>query len=135
MHEYLPAIRQRVCLVCVDGIFKSKHEFVRCGLSKNWQCPVEQYLPKVVEVVESVDSSKMDDYFALLHEKVCLECEQSKDGVCELRLKSDCPLDRYFMLVAGAIEEVKGARKNFDKNDIDDSISKCSDDKLSPTPW
>jgi hypothetical protein len=107
MQPYLDAIRRRVCTVCIDGIFNKQNEFVRCGLPVGRTCPIELYLPQVIDVMESIDSMEMEDYVALLRDKVCALCAQDDDGMCALRLRADCALDRYFMLVAGAIEEVR----------------------------
>lgn len=112
MYKYMQAIRRRVCSVCIDGIFAKEHEFVRCGLPADRTCHIELYLPQVIEVVESIDSPRMDDYLTILREKVCAMCENSEEGYCALRLKSECALDRYFMLVAEAIEEVHTKRTN-----------------------
>lgn len=105
---YLDAIRSRVCSVCIDGIFDGKNQFVRCGLPKERTCPIEVYLPQIIDVVESIESPRMEDYVDILRLNVCAICEHSEDGKCDLRLQADCALDRYFMLVAGAIEEVQG---------------------------
>ncbi len=105
--EYLEAVRSRVCLVCIDGIFDGKGQFVSCGLPADRTCPIEVYLPEVIEVVQAIESPRMEHYVEVLREKVCNECLQAEEDVCELRLKADCALDRYFMLVAGAIEEVE----------------------------
>jgi hypothetical protein len=105
MQEYLEAIRSRVCPLCLDAVMV-RDQFVRCGLPAGRKCPVEIYLPQVVEVVESVDSWLMDDYVEALREKVCALCGNSAGDFCALRLQADCALDRYFMLVADAIKEV-----------------------------
>ncbi|MCI0691082.1 hypothetical protein L0337_03635 [candidate division KSB1 bacterium] len=105
MQAYLDAVRNNVCPVCLDAVMAG-NQFVRCGLPAGRKCPVEIYLPQVVEVVESVDSWLMDDYVEALREKVCAFCENSTGDFCALRLQADCALDRYFMLVADAIKEV-----------------------------
>ncbi|MDZ7363290.1 MAG: hypothetical protein ONB46_21610 [candidate division KSB1 bacterium] len=105
MQAYLDAIRDRVCPVCLDAVMVG-NKFVRCGLPAGRKCPVEIYLPQIVDVVESVDSWLMEDYVNVLREKVCASCENSEGEVCVLRLQADCPLDRYFMLVAESIKEV-----------------------------
>jgi hypothetical protein len=109
MQPYFEAIRRRVCSVCIDGIFDKENHFVTCGLSMGKTCPVELYLPQVIDVVESTQSSNMEDYVTVLRDKVCAFCAQDDDGMCALRLHADCALDRYFMLVAGAIEEVRAS--------------------------
>lgn len=105
--EYLEAIRHRVCSVCIDGIFEKDQKWVRCGLPKDRICPIERHLPQVIEVVECIDSPWMEDYVNALREKVCSNCAQTEAGICDFRLKADCALDSYFMLVAEAIEEVR----------------------------
>lgn len=112
MQDYLDAIQRHVCSVCIDGIFENEHKFVRCGLPADRTCPVELHLPQVLEVVESIDSPRLEDYVTRLREKVCAECENSEEEGCDLRLKADCALDRYFMLVAEAIEEAQAQQAN-----------------------
>ncbi|MFQ6114819.1 MAG: hypothetical protein ACE5NG_12185 [bacterium] len=135
MQEYLEAVRRRVCSVCIDGVFENEHKFVRCGLSPDRTCPIEMYLPEVVEVVKSIESPRIEDYLKLLRDKVCSACEQTEEGVCDLRLKADCALDRYFMLVAQAIEEVQAQRGNSSKNNPEESINNRANDWFIPTPW
>lgn len=106
LQEYAAAVRNRVCPVCLDAVMHGDR-FVRCGLPAGRKCPVELYLPQVIDTVESVDSWLMEDYVRVLREKVCAFCANSEGGVCVLRLQADCALDRYFMLVIDAIE---GAR-------------------------
>ncbi len=127
MQPYLEAIRRRVGSVCIDGVFENEPKFVRCGLPADQTCPIEMYLPRVVEVVESIESSRIEDYVAIVRDKVCASCQQNEEGVCDLRLKADCALDRYFMLVAEAIEEVQKQAPN--------STNKRADDWFIPTPW
>lgn len=112
MQEYLEAIRHQVCSVCIDGLFDGKGQFVQCGLPADRTCPIEVYLPEVIELVQAIESPLMEPYFEVLREKICNECLQAEDGVCELRLKADCALDRYFILVVGAIEEVESQLVN-----------------------
>ena len=110
--DYLEAIRERVCAVCLDGVFDAQEKFLYCGLPKGRTCHIKLYLPEVLEVLSAIDSPRMDDYVALLQEKVCRHCQQAPDGTCALRLKAECPLDTYFMLVAEAIEEVRSRKRH-----------------------
>lgn len=106
MDKYLKAIQDRVCAVCIDGVFNAENEFVRCGLPKHRTCPVERHLPQVVKIVQDIDSPVMDDYIDALHDQICSDCEQTTDGMCDFRLKAQCPLDTYFMLITEAVEGV-----------------------------
>ncbi len=103
---YLRAIQERVCAVCIDGVFDKDGRLVRCGLPRGRTCHVELYLPQVIDVVRSIDSTRMDAYVDRLRQTVCRVCEQNVDGDCALRLKAHCALDTYVTLVVGAIEEV-----------------------------
>ncbi len=106
MQEYLDAIRSRVCPVCMDAVMR-EDRFVRCGLPSSRKCPVEVYLPQVLEVMESVDSPLIEDYIPALRQKVCALCAYSEGDFCALRVQADCALDRYFVLVAEAIDGVR----------------------------
>ncbi len=110
MQKYLEAIRSKVCDVCIDGVFDAEGHFVKCGLPSDRTCPVEFYLPELVDVIESVESPLMDDYVEVLRERICSHCQENEEGICALRIKAECPLDTYFMLVAEAIEEVRGEK-------------------------
>jgi len=104
--EYLAAIRSRVCPVCMDSVTLGK-QFVRCGLAPGRNCPIEIFLPQVIGVIEAVDSPLLEDYVPVLRDKVCAICKHSENNICVLRLQAECALDRYFVLVAAAIDEVR----------------------------
>ncbi|MDZ7267701.1 MAG: hypothetical protein ONB48_16230 [candidate division KSB1 bacterium] len=110
LQEYADAIRSRVCSVCLDAVMQ-RDLFVRCGLPADRRCPVDLYLPRVIEVVESVDSWLLEDYVHALRERVCAVCANAGGGTCVLRLQADCALDRYLALVIEAIDEVKTRRQ------------------------
>lgn len=100
-HEYLEAIRRRVCAVCLDG-----RDDGSCGLTGR-VCAVESHLPQLVEALSSVESAHIEDYEAAMRARVCSSCRhQDPAGVCRLRDKGDCALDAYLMLVLDAVEEV-----------------------------
>ncbi len=106
--DYLEAIRQRVCPICTAGIVHRDDQFFRCGLTPGRTCPVERHLPEILEVMDSMDSPWMDDYVTRLRERVCSKQEQTEESSGDFYLKGECTLDTYFMLIAEAVEEVKG---------------------------
>lgn len=112
MQEYADAVRRHVCSVCIDGMFNATGEFERCGLPSGRACPIESYLPEVIKIVESIDSPWMEDYVEELRQTVCNHCNQTPAGICDLRLKAECSLDTYFMLVAEAVEEVRDRHRS-----------------------
>jgi hypothetical protein len=105
--SYRQAVRWKVCAHCID-----LGEDGRCTLTGDRQCGVELYLDKIVEVVHSIESTRIQDYVNALRERVCAQCKnQNPDGTCRVRRDLDCGLDRYFALVVEAIEEADGGLK------------------------
>jgi hypothetical protein len=102
LEKYRKAVYGKVCSHCID-----LGESGKCTLEGDLKCGVELYLEKIIDVVKSVKSDKLDDYVKALREQVCSHCkDQSPDGTCQLREDVDCGLDRYFVLVVEAVEEV-----------------------------
>ena len=100
--KYLRAIHKRICAVCTERTAEGA-----CGLPLGTVCSIELHLPRIVDVVHSVESNMMKDYVPNLREHVCGQCpNQGTDGNCPLRKSVDCPLDRYFPLLVDAVEEV-----------------------------
>ena len=106
MDEYLEAIRENVCSICVDS-----SESGICLLTNKEICAVEKYLPGIVDVVHSLQSDSTGEYVNLLRSKICSYCRlQDKSGNCSLREDANCSLDRYFPYI---VETIKGIdRKN-----------------------
>lgn len=97
-------LRRRICSVCVD-----RNADGTCSLSKQQECGLFGYFPKIVRSVSRVQSDRIDDYINAIREDVCSECfNQRLDGSCKLREEVRCVLDRYLLLVVGAIEETRG---------------------------
>ena len=100
--RYREAILRKVCEHCVD-LGENGH----CTLKGDRQCGVEIYLDKILDVVHSVHSDKLENYVEELRKHVCSECKnQLPDGNCQLRAAGNCGLDRFFEIVVEAIEEV-----------------------------
>ncbi len=100
--EYLSAIREAVCSICVDS-----DEHGECTLTKNELCAVEYFLPRILEAVHSVENHDMDEYIEALREKVCKYCKTAEsEESCHLREDVNCSLDRYFPLIVETILKV-----------------------------
>ena len=94
-------MRDRICNVCAEQSADGS-----CGLPSCAVCPIEQYLPKIVQTVHAVSSDKMEDYVAALRKNVCAECPNQHGGLCLFRADANCMLNRYFSLIVDAIDEV-----------------------------
>ncbi len=99
--RYLTAIRRRVCHYCrdlmADGV---------CGLADR-VCPIERSLHEIVQMVHYVHDQPIGPYLDDLRRMVCSACErQDLAGRCVLRLKGGCALDRYFVRVIEAVDDV-----------------------------
>lgn len=101
MDKYLKAIRQNICSICADS-----NDLGRCSLSQEELCALEVYLPQIVDIVHSVESSDIQDYVNALRKEICAECRsQEGNGYCYLREDVNCSLDRYFPLIVETIQK------------------------------
>ncbi len=102
MDKYLSAIKENICSICVDSTEKGN-----CTLNEKEVCAVQYFLPQIVDVVHSLDSEYLDDYYNELKDNVCKECRAAEsEGNCYLREDSNCSLDRYFSLIVETIKKV-----------------------------
>jgi hypothetical protein len=100
--RYREALRRRVCAVCLDS-----RDDGSCGLDAGRHCAVDEYLPRLVDVLLAVRSGRMDEYAAALESEICSRCaSQDKEGACRLRDRGECALAVYLPLIVDAIEEV-----------------------------
>ena len=98
---YWEAIRQQVCGVCLDQADDGE-----CGL-KGRTCALQAHLPRLVEVLSRVESTRMDEYEAAVRAEICPGCSgQDAQGRCALRDQPDCALFAFLPLVLEAVESV-----------------------------
>lgn len=103
LEQYWNAVQQKVCVRCIDGDRNGN-----CRLSPQFQCGLKEHFSKVVHIVQMTNSDNILDYVTALRREVCTHCnEQTSDGRCYVRNMLDCPLDRYFPLIIGAITEIR----------------------------
>jgi len=97
-------LRRRICSICVD-----RNVDGTCSISEREECALFDRFPRIIHAVSQVQSDNMDDYITAIREYVCVDCHNQRlDGSCSLREEVRCVLDRYLILIVGAIEEVKG---------------------------
>jgi hypothetical protein len=101
MDKYLKAIKQNVCSICVDS-----NEKGGCTLNEKETCAVELYLPQIIEIVNSLESDDIKEYFNKLHDVVCTKCREKEEGSCYLREDANCSLDRHFPIIVDVIKKV-----------------------------
>jgi len=99
--RYLKAVRQRVCHHCsdlmTDGI---------CGLADR-VCPIELNLREMIQIVHYVHDEAIEPYLRNLRKVVCAACgTRDLADHCRLKDQRDCALDRFFVLVVEAINDV-----------------------------
>lgn len=101
LHERIRyQVRETLCPVCVfqtaDGL---------CNTPDPDGCAILRNVPEIVDVVQKIDSPRMDPYIDALREIICANCHnQDACGVCQLRGKADCALDDYFGIVVEIVE-------------------------------
>jgi hypothetical protein len=105
--KYLEEIQTRICPKCIDGDGHGN-----CRIAHGTECAMKRFLPEILEVVQSVNSTSMEPYEAALRTKVCGSCiNQSPDGRCAIRDDVECSLDRYFPMIVQVIEELDLAKR------------------------
>ena len=69
-------------------------------------CPIVTNLDRVINIVRTETSSRIEPYVERLRQEVCRQCGlEDEFGVCHLRDQIDCCLDAFFVLVVSVIEE------------------------------
>jgi len=102
---YLDAIRRHVCSVCLD-----QRDDGSCRLPGARVCAIEGHLPRLVEVLASVQSRRVEDYEQAIRSQLCTTCEgEDRSGHCAYRQSGECALWTYLPLVVDAVEEVCAA--------------------------
>lgn len=104
MTEYdriVESIHARVCALCMHADAVGS-----CSIGQRSTCAVERFLPQIVEVATTVNSDRIDDYVSALREIVCRVCRPDGQEHCGVRDATVCGLDRYFVLIIEAIEDV-----------------------------
>ncbi len=107
--RYLSSIRGKVCAFCLERTAEGT-----CGLSSPNVCPIEQFLPQIVDVVHSVEGNIMKNYVKALRTDVCGHCPNRDHAMCPFERSANCPLNRYFAIVVDAIDEVDEAARGQD---------------------
>jgi hypothetical protein len=102
----LDEIHRRICAICIDAIQSDHDQLMHCARPPDQSCPLRDHLPKLIEVVRSVESPWMDDYVRAIREGRCSPCGQAEDpGACALRGATDCALEHCVGLVLRALEQ------------------------------
>ncbi len=102
----LEQLEQRLCdVVCKTCIERDVRG--NCTLWQLEQCPISLHLPRLIEVVKTVDSNLMEDYVARVRQDICSVCEAalSPTASCDVRNSGHCALDAYLSFVVETIEE------------------------------
>jgi len=103
--KYYNAIKEKICLHCPDS-----DDDGQCKLSGGRVCGVELHLEKMIHIVKTITSKKMDDYIEAMRALICDHCaNQAESGTCILRQEIECALDSHLALVVDMIEEIDKA--------------------------
>jgi len=102
MEQYLKAIKEKVCTICVDSDDNGK-----CKMTDEEFCAVEMNIDKIVAAINSMESDRNEDYYEAIHDYVCISCRnETADRNCKLRTDVNCALDRYFPHIVEVIKSV-----------------------------
>jgi hypothetical protein len=102
LDQYREALTKAVCVECLHHSGQGV-----CGIGGSEDCALMRFLPEVVSIVNTIDSTMLHDYVHELHNVVCVSCSANEEGTCMLRGTSGCPLDLHFPLIVSTIKEVQ----------------------------
>ncbi|MFQ5928848.1 MAG: hypothetical protein ACE5MK_04060 [Acidobacteriota bacterium] len=76
------------------------------------ECPISLHLPRLVEVVRSVQSDRMEPYVQKVREDVCTLCRSAlfPRGECDFREEGHCVLDAYLLPIVTTIDDFLGEK-------------------------
>ena len=101
MKNYIEAIRETVCAVCVDS------QNGECTLSGDEYCAVEVHAAKIIKLVQKSEAEDFQTLYDEMKLKICADCrDESDNGDCSVRKDANCSLDRYFPLIVDTIKKV-----------------------------
>lgn len=95
-------LKEIICPICVERGPKAT-----CNLWDLEECPITLHLPRLVEVVRSVDSDQMSDYVEKVRRDICTTCQSALSPLdqCDVRNAGHCALDAYLLLVVQIIDD------------------------------
>ena len=77
-----------------------------CLKPEGTPCPIVANLDRVINIVRTEASARIEPYVERLRQEVCRQCGLEDElRNCRLRDQVDCCLDAFFVLVVGVIEE------------------------------
>lgn len=109
---YEEAVLRYVCTRCIDfgndGV---------CHSEDPKGCAVFRYLPELIAIARRIHEPSIVPYVDAVRQTVCVHCRAlTPEGMCPLRAKLDCGLDRYLILVIEAMGKVDAILKNEEKD-------------------
>lgn len=101
-------IRDTVCRACIYRTATGG-----CSFTARQECPILSRVGKIIEIVQTIRSPRMDPYIERLRETICDHCVGQDDkGQCTLRSHCDCALDDYFTMIVELVEVELCAESN-----------------------
>ena len=94
-------IKESICHACVFRTAEGG-----CNMPPDRPCPILPQMDKIIEIVRTTHSDRIDPYVERLREVVCRECRQEDEhGRCLIRAHNDCALDDYYALIVEIVED------------------------------
>jgi len=100
--QYFKAVRSRVCSLCMDV-----NEDGECTTHGEELCSVKKFLPRIVKIVSTTESTILDDYLVQFRERICAICTPGGESECTSRDGYSCVLDRYYALIVETLQEAR----------------------------
>jgi hypothetical protein len=102
LEQYQEALSKAVCVQCLQRNGRGV-----CSIGISEDCTLNRFLPEIVGIVKSIDSTLMHDYVHELHNVICVSCRENEEGTCSVRGTTGCAVDFYLPLIVDTIKEVQ----------------------------
>ncbi|MBI4455290.1 MAG: hypothetical protein HY644_05255 [Acidobacteria bacterium] len=101
LKELEQKVKDVICPVCTE-----RRPDGTCELTEQ-ECPISVHLPRLVQIVSSVHSNRMEDYVQKVRDDVCSICRTtlSPRGQCNWRAEGHCALDAYLLPIVEVIDD------------------------------
>lgn len=93
-------VKDLICPVCTE-----RRPDGSCELTEQ-ECPITMHLPRLLDLVGSVHSDRMQDYVEKVRSDICSVCRTtlSPIGQCDYRQEGRCALDAYLLPIVEVID-------------------------------
>lgn len=104
--NYEEAIRTRVCVQCIERTGRGI-----CGMGKADECALNQFMPSLIKVANTIEAGSFDDYISAIHTEIVGQSQEIPASLWTMEQEVELSLAPYLPLIIEAIAEVNQRRR------------------------